>query len=43
MSQVLHASDGSRDSPEVVLEAEQLLERCLLNEDTVRDVEEVTV
>lgn len=43
MSQVLNASDGSRDSPEVVLEAEQLLERCLLNEDTVRDVEEVTV
>lgn len=43
MSQVLHASDCSRDPPEVVLKAEQLLECCLLNKDTVRDVKEVTV
>lgn len=43
MSQVLHGSDGSRDPPEVVLKAEQLLQRRLLNEDAIRDVEEVTV
>lgn len=43
VSQVLHASDGSGDPPEVVLEAEQLLQRCLLYEDAVGDVEEVTV
>lgn len=43
MSQVLHASDGSGDPPEVVLEAEQLLQRRLLDEDAIRDVEEVTV
>lgn len=43
MSQVLHASDGSRDPPEVVLEAEQFLQHCLFYEDAVGDVEEVTV
>lgn len=43
VSQVLHASDGSGDPPEVVLEAEQLLQRRLLDEDAVRDVEEVAV
>lgn len=43
MSQVLHASDGSGDPPEVVLEAEQLLQRRLLDEDAIGDVEEVTV
>lgn len=41
--QVLHASDGSRDPPEVVLEAEQLPQRRLLYEDAVWDAEEVTV
>lgn len=43
VGQVLHASDCSRDPPEVVLKAEQLLQCCLLNKDTVRDVKEVTV
>lgn len=43
VSQVLHASDGSRDPPEVVLEAEQFLQHCLFYEDAVGDVEEVTV
>lgn len=43
VSQILHASDGSRDPAEVVLEAEQLFQRCLLYEDTVWDVEEVAV
>lgn len=43
VSQVLHASDCSRDPPEVVLKAEQLLQCCLLNKDAVRDVKEVTV
>ena len=43
VSQVLHASNGSRDPPEFVLKAEQLPQCCLLNEDAVRDVEEVTI
>lgn len=43
MSQVLHASDCSGDPPEVVLEAEQFLQRRLLYEDAIWDAEEVTV
>ena len=43
MGQVLHAPDGSRDPAEVVLEAEQLLQRRLLDEEAVGDVEEVAV
>lgn len=43
MSQVLHPSDGSRNSPEVVLKTQQLLQRRLLDEDAIGDVEEVTV
>lgn len=43
VGQVLHAPDGPWDPAEVVLEAEQLLERRLLDEDAVGDVEEVAV
>lgn len=43
VSQILHASDGSRDPTEIVLEAKQLFHCNLLDEDAVRDVEEVTV
>lgn len=41
--QILHTSDGSWDPPEVVLEAEELLQSNLLYKDAVRDVEEITV
>lgn len=43
MRQVLHASYGSGDPPEVVLKAQQLPQGRLLYEDAVRDAEEVTV
>lgn len=43
VSQVLHPSDGSGNSPEVVLKTQQLLQRRLLDEDAVRDAEEVAV
>lgn len=43
VGQVLHASDGSRDPPEVVLKAQQLLQRRLLDEDAVGDAEQVAV
>lgn len=43
VSQVLHASDGPGDPPEVVLEAQQLLQCRLLYEDAVGDAEKVTV
>lgn len=43
VSQVLHPSEGSGNSPEVVLKTQQLLQRRLLDEDAIRDVEEVTV
>lgn len=41
--QVLHSSDGPWDSPEVVLETQQLLHCYLLNKDAVWDAEEITV
>lgn len=43
VGQVLHAPDGTRDPAEVVLEAEELLQGGQLDEDPVRDVEEVAV
>jgi len=43
VSQVLHPSEGSGDPPEVVLEAEHLLQRRRIDEDAVGDVEEVAV
>lgn len=43
MGQVLHPSEGPGDPAEVVLEAAHLLQRRLLQEDAVGDVEEVTV
>ena len=41
--EVLHPPEGPGDPPEVVLEAEQLPQRRLLDEDPVGDVEQVTV
>lgn len=43
VSQVLHSPEGPWDPPEVVLEAEQLRQRRLLDEDAIGDAEEVTV
>lgn len=43
VGEVLHASEGSRDPPKVVLKAQQLLQRCLLQEDAVGDAEQVAV
>ena len=43
VGQVLHSPDGAWNASEVVLEAQQLLQGCLLQEDPVRHVEEVAV